>query len=133
MPARFPGIAQQWGQNGATAVSAAAHHQMQATDVYQQAAAVQPQAVVPQAVQADPVAPTVNPTTGAPDYSAQWAAYYRLVVIFWELEKTTFFKNKKLKNWYFFLVQKLRKNFLNFFSEILKNPQIYQQDFDFKN
>ncbi|CCD61630.1 K Homology domain-containing protein [Caenorhabditis elegans] len=63
---------QQWApQNGGGV------QQRLPTEMYQNPMQ-QPQAsVIPQA-SADP-APAVNPATGAPDYSAQWAAYYRSI------------------------------------------------------
>uniref|UniRef100_A0A1I7U379 KH domain-containing protein n=1 Tax=Caenorhabditis tropicalis TaxID=1561998 RepID=A0A1I7U379_9PELO len=67
---------QQWvSQNGGVSQ----HHVP--TDIYQNSIQ-QPQVatstvVLPQ--QAADNSPAVNPTTGAPDYSAQWAAYYRSI------------------------------------------------------
>lgn len=74
---------QQWApQNGGGV------QQRLPTEMYQNPMQ-QPQAsVIPQA-SADP-APAVNPATGAPDYSAQWAAYYRYCL------KNSIWKNKLL-------------------------------------
>lgn len=63
----------------ASQTGAAAPRQVQ-PDIYQNAIQ-QPQVTTTTGVlpQTNPDIPTVNPTTGAPDYSAQWAAYYRSI------------------------------------------------------
>ncbi|CAI2347855.1 unnamed protein product [Caenorhabditis sp. 36 PRJEB53466] len=76
---------QQWAQNSGILPQQQQPQLQSVGDVYQNApVTLQPTAVVPQptasaAQSADSMAPTINPATGAADYSAQWAAYYRSI------------------------------------------------------
>ncbi|CAI5445009.1 unnamed protein product [Caenorhabditis angaria] len=53
--------------------------QQQQTPQISQVAFQQQPIVQPQQIAADRTAPIMNPNTGAPDYSLQWAAYYRSI------------------------------------------------------